>query len=274
MRLKHVFASAFFGGLVLAVTFWILWTSLDFQECVKSYGQYDPAAEHLEKGSSRIIATLLTYRHCAGAYVVDKNAVITALGTIVIAIFTTVLGVFTISLAGSTRIAANAAARSTKAAIALELPLIRASAAQLGTGGVQETTGARRNVCSVNQLLFYNHGRTRASLIEVQIGLTIGDRLPKEPIYLHKKSFPPNVIMEPNPAVVFEAILHQYDFDAPPDLYDRLRTRSTNLWFYCKLVYLDFMDIRREAGFCWKQYETSGMGALRPDATPAYNRKT
>ena len=206
-------------------------------------------------------------------FVHDNRDDINAVSTLFIAAFTIILGLFTISLAGSTRIAAKAAALGTKAAIALELPLIRANAAKLGTGDVQTATGANRNVCSVNQLFFYNHGRTKASLIEVQIGLTIGDRLPKEPVYLHKKPFPPNVVLE-EPNGVVEAVLHQYDFDAPPDLYDRLRNRTTNLWFYCNLVYLDFMDIRREAGFCWKQYETSGTGVLRPDATPAYNRKT
>src|SRR6266436_9102754 len=92
-------SALFFGVLVVCIFALVLWTSLDFQQCIKSYGQNDPA-----------------YRHCIGAYVTDKNAVITALGTLVIAVFTTVLGIFTISLARSTRIAANAADLSVKIA--------------------------------------------------------------------------------------------------------------------------------------------------------------
>jgi hypothetical protein len=49
----------------------------------------------------------------------------TALGTVVIAIFTTILGLFTISVARSTRMTANAADLSARAAIAIDLPLIR-----------------------------------------------------------------------------------------------------------------------------------------------------
>ncbi len=208
-------------------------------------------------------------------FVHENRDDINAFSTVVIAAFTIILGLFTISLAGSTRTAANAAALGTKAAIALELPLIRANVGALGYGGdAQNELGEKHNNCSVNKLIFYNHGRTNATLIEVQIGLTIGHKLPKKPIYLHKKMFPPYIALKADAVSFEEAILHQYDFDAPSGLYDLLRTKKTILWFYCNLIYLDFMDDRHEAGFCWKQYEFFGMGELRPDATPAYNRKT
>ena len=98
--------SAFlFAALVVCVFALILWTSLDFQQCIKSYGNNDPAA----KSISVFVGLFQPYRHCIGAYITDKNAVITAVGTLVIAVFTTVLGIFTISLARSTRIAADAA---------------------------------------------------------------------------------------------------------------------------------------------------------------------
>jgi hypothetical protein len=68
--------------------------------------------------------------------------------------------------------------------------------------------------------------------------------------------------------------LTEFSFEAPADVYERLRLKSASLWFYCNLIYLDFMQIRHEAGFCWRQHETIGMGTMRPDPTPAYNRKT
>jgi hypothetical protein len=97
-------SAVFFSALVVCGSAWILWTSLDFQECMKSHGEDDPAAV--------FVGSLSSYRHCIGAYITDKNAVITAIGTLVIAVFTTVLGIFTMSLAKSTRIAADATTAS------------------------------------------------------------------------------------------------------------------------------------------------------------------
>lgn len=107
--LRHLLPSILLVGLLLGLTFLILWTSLNFQECVKSYGTDNPSGEQLKNGSASVISILLKWRHCAGAYVLEMNAVITALGTVVIAIFTTILGIFTMRLAQSTRIAADAA---------------------------------------------------------------------------------------------------------------------------------------------------------------------
>jgi hypothetical protein len=198
----------------------------------------------------------------------------TALGTVVIAIFTTVLGVFTVSVANSTRIAAKAAELSARAAIAIELPLIRARAGQLGYGVSQNGPGPQRYACYVDKLLFSNLGKTRAFPIEVQFGWTVGNKLPKAPIYPFTKSLPTNAILEVDPKTAGEVWLKEFDFETSSDLYDRLRTRKTSLWFYCNLIYSDFMQTRHEAGFCWKQHETTGMGILRDDPTPAYNKKT
>jgi hypothetical protein len=109
-------SALFFSALTIAIIAWILWTSLDFQDCIKSYGQNDPSAEHLKKGIPALVGSFPSYRHCVGAYVTDKNAVITAICTLVIAVFTTVLGIFTMSLASSTRIAADAAQSSAETA--------------------------------------------------------------------------------------------------------------------------------------------------------------
>jgi hypothetical protein len=76
--LKALLSAIFFGALVVCVCALIHWTSLDFQECIKSYEENNPAADHLKKGISAFIDHFPSYRHCVGAYVTDKNPVITA----------------------------------------------------------------------------------------------------------------------------------------------------------------------------------------------------
>lgn len=98
---------------------------------------------------------------------------------VVIAIFTTVLGIFTVSVARSTRIAARAADLSAKAAIAIELPIIRADAGTLGYGTSQDKQGLQRHTCYVGDLKFSNLGNSKAFPIEVQFGWTMDDKLPK-----------------------------------------------------------------------------------------------
>ena len=120
LKVKRYLTSAIFVALVVLVISWIVYSSLNFQKCVETNRQEQPASEHLEQGISVFIRTIPIYRHCVGAYVTEKNAVITALGTVIIAVFTTILGLFTISLSRSTRIAADAAKLNAQAAIDAE----------------------------------------------------------------------------------------------------------------------------------------------------------
>jgi hypothetical protein len=231
--------------------------------------------------------TLETYqRHCStgsmvfkfgsariGEFIDTFHDDINALSTVVIAIFTMILGLFTISLARSTRIAADAANLSAKAAIALELPVIRAHAQSVGYGSMSAGQG-KRSCVSINELFFSNLGRTKAFPLEVRIGCTIGHRLPNTPTYRFTKAFPFNAIWKPDSGGA-EITLHEFDFDAPPEIYDLLRTDKVQLWFYCSLIYLDFMQARHEAGFCWRcRAQIGNTGTFFEDAAPAYNRKT
>jgi hypothetical protein len=169
--------------------------------------------------------------------------------------------------------AADAALLSARAAIAIELPIIRAEAGKLGYGTSQDGAGQRRYVY-IDNLMLSNLGRTKAFPVEIQFGCTIGDKLPEVPTYPHTKPFRTNAILEPDPKGSAEVPLREFDFDAPAEIYERLRSNSVKLWFYCNLVYLDFMDARHEVGFCWRQVESFGMGVFRADPTLAYNKKT
>jgi hypothetical protein len=171
-----------FGALVVCVfALMILWTSLDFQQCVKSYGENDPAADHLEKGISVFIGPFSSYRHCIGAYVTDKNAVITALGTLVIAVFTTVLGIFTMSLAKSTRSAADAALLAAQASIGVELPHVFIDNLEFqhaGVGNLAANLQFPRVAISVK-----NYGRTPAFLGLQGVEMLVAPTLPETPDY-------------------------------------------------------------------------------------------
>lgn len=137
-----------------------------------------------------------------------------------------------------------------------------------------EPHNLRIDWCIVTYLNFANGGRTKALPIEVRCGWTSGDKLPDVPAYTHTKSFPVNSILDPTDDEPERININDFDFTFPPGHYEGVLNRTVSLWFYCSIVYLDFMQIRHEAGFCWKRHELFGGGKFLPDATSAYNRKT
>jgi len=50
--------------------------------------------------------------------------------------------------------------------------------------------------------------------------------------------------------------------------------RGAHLWFYCAILYDDFMGENHSHGFCWRWAYTDMGVDWRADAAPAYNRKT
>jgi hypothetical protein len=123
----------------------------------------------------------------------------------------------------------------------------------------------------INALVISNRGRTPAFPIEVRLGYTIGDVLPEVPIYPLVSSFSVNFAIE---SESISKSLTSFEFDCPPDTYEKLRESSTKMCFYCNLIYMDFMQNRHEACFCWERWQTFGAGGFRSDPTPAYNKKT
>ncbi len=169
------------------------------------------------------------------------------------------------------RIAANAADLSARAAIALELPVIRVVPDRFGYGTSQVNDGPRTEYCAISRLIFSNAGRTQATPIEVRCGGFVGDTLPDAPTYITVQSFPVGAFFGAAP---YEMHLRDFEINFESGDTDKLMNRQTTLWFFCCIAYLDFMDIRHEQVFCWKRHELFGGGAFFPDPTPAYNRKT
>ncbi|MGY4175611.1 hypothetical protein ACVIHH_000902 [Bradyrhizobium sp. USDA 4518] len=69
--------------------------------------------------------------------------------------------------------------------------------------------------------------------------------------------------------------VNEFEFIASGEFSDPLRKGGKTLWFYCNLVYLDFIQVRRESGFCWRRVDNPNThGYFVADAAPAYNQKT
>jgi hypothetical protein len=204
-----------------------------------------------------------------------------AFGTVLIALFTFVLYRSTTKLwlAGERQIevartAANAADLSARAAIAIELPVIKAEPDQFGFGSKQNGDGPRIEYCGVGLVNFANLGRTQAFPVEVQYGWTFGKNLPAIPGYAFTKRFRIDDIINQGGGTAFLNLDEDFAFEQGADPSEEVRRATSGLWFYCCIVYLDFMQNRHESGFCWRRHEVRGSGFFLVDSTPAYNRKT
>ena len=233
--------SIVFVGLLLVLTSFILWTSLDFQECIRTYGSDNQSGEHLKGGRSISVSTILAWRHCAGAYVVDKNAVITALGTIVIAIFTAILGIFTVRLAQSTRVAADAAKESSDAAVAVErarffIVLEDCNLSHLVTAFRdfgRLTPGDSINI----KFCFKNYGKTPGILKLRIIGSLFAAELPDTlPLPLSVKDFPETMIG--GDAQTMSSCFSP-TIAPTADEIGSVMTNNLPFWFYGRLYYDD-----------------------------------
>jgi hypothetical protein len=109
--------------------------------------------------------------------------------------------------------------------------------------------------------------------------MTLGDGLPDIPVYSGTETFLPANEFKPPPE---KPGLHETPYKRFSNCSivvrdgdgDKIQKNEIKLWVYCKLVYADFMDVRREVGMCWR-WTNIGLGmAWRSDTTPAYNKKS
>jgi hypothetical protein len=167
--------------------------------------------------------------------------------------------------------AANAADLSARAAIALQLPIIRIKPDELGHGD-SVIGGEYTGHCSVHQVIISNLGSTKAFPKEIAYGWTFGDEVPAEPSYQYIDSFLPNFILEADPKVTPRKAL-QGEMPLKAGQWSEI-CKGNNLWFYCALIYDDFMGESHSHGFWWRWSHTGKGMDWRVDDTPAYNRKT
>jgi hypothetical protein len=200
--------------------------------------------------------------------ITDGLLVLFTLGLVIIGIFQ---AAFLKGALEATAIAARAADLSAKAVIALQLPIIRARQPSSLGHGQSTAVGVTREDCWIPHVEFWNNGSTKAFPVEVHYGIIVGNKpLPKLPLYDATVFFEVNETYEPNTRVPYRVNLPECRRELTDGQWSEIRQGKLGVTFYCLLAYFDFMDTRREVGFCWRWESQRWV----PDATPAYNRKT
>jgi hypothetical protein len=170
--------------------------------------------------------------------------------------------------------AADAAMLSARAAIGIELPIFRISPDSVISGELHDADKITVSY-TVSKVILDNLGRTKAFPIEIKYGMTCRENLPSEPHYSGVDNFIPSYIIEPDPSVTPQKRLSDCSVIIQPGDGERVSDGTLGLWFYCSLLYDDFMGTRRETAFCWKWTHVGDEKMVwRPDSTPAYNKKS
>lgn len=158
---------------------------------------------------------------------------------------------------------AKAAELNARAAVGIELPVIRFSPLDLGSTdrlilndnspyGAGISDGPPTKYSAVGDFRVTNHGRTPAFPIAFAVGWSFADELPPEPTYIQRSVVNHAKVV----AIGGEVECH---LDGPHlgiELSDeQVASGSSNktwLWVYGCLYYRDFLDQAREARFCWR----------------------
>jgi hypothetical protein len=166
---------------------------------------------------------------------------------------------------------ATAADLSARAAIALQLPIIRIRLQPLAYAKDLQGPIETEN-CYVDYVDVLNLGAMKASPKEILYGWTVGEALPPKPTYTSANKFPHNSILEPDSANHVRTLLTGVHLLRDGE-WSKI-SRGNYLWFYCEIIYEDFMGERHSHGFCWLWgYDGEGMN-WRTSNAAAYNQKT
>lgn len=187
----------------------------------------------------------------------------------------------------SSRRQAKAARKAANAAIAIELPILRALAPddlldvanippEFGpfAGTVNDGIPGRFSV--VDAVKFNNGGRTHAYPVKVALGWSIAPELPPEPAYRRTIESAPGAAFPPEVSTTLTTV--PVCIEASEGEIAAMAAGEASLWFYGKLDYLDFLDRPHSHRFCWKWDRPDGVGMYwftkARDAPATYTQKT
>jgi hypothetical protein len=236
----------------------------------------DPSAyyqicEADQRGSEHCTAHDLLYVGFWYIGYVFNAATITAIATGFIAWFTWTLRESTEKMWIETKKAADAAALSARAAVAIESPFIRVNAPDELTkvecieddrGGLiwDVETPTLPEFSRIYELKFRNIGRTTATPIKLELGWKVALPLPaEEPIYTWSRGCDHGtVIPGDNQPREFEC----YTFCIVLTAKDRelIFANAAALWVFGALTYRDFLDEAHTSRFCWRWGCPDGVG--------------
>ncbi len=159
----------------------------------------------------------------------------------------------------SAEIAAKAAELNARAAIGIELPIIRAVPADLVSTaeliGGDEPYGGTVNDFSpakysaIGPIVFKNYGRTPAFPEKLSVGWIVATILPDVPTYRETKYLNHAAVIKPDSE--FTADRH-YGIELTDEELAATSEGKSWLWVYGCLYYRDFLHENRQARFCWR----------------------
>jgi len=185
-----------------------------------------------------------------------------------------------------TKAAADAADQTARAAIGIELPILRVHGIPIALAGIEEGTDLSTNYSSVpldgfpgrhsvvSDITVKNFGRTHAFPIEIALGYAVTNSLSAGPAYRQILKPPVGSVIPPNETVTMP-IHFGIHLSAKEEA--AVQSKRTPLWFYFSVAYRDFMDKRREARFCYQWARPDNAGAFyfaEGDAPIAYTLHT
>ena len=155
--------------------------------------------------------------------------------------------------------AANAAELSARAAIGIELPIIRAITADMVStdkligdaepyGGIVND-GPPTKYSAIGCIRFENHGRTPAFPEKISVGWKFAEKLPETPQYITTTNLNHAEVIKPGESFTTDT---HYGIELTDEELKMTISNRSWLWFYGCLFYTDFMNTKREARFCWR----------------------
>jgi len=158
-----------------------------------------------------------------------------------------------------TELAARAAELNAKAAIGIELPVLRVMLPDLATTaeliGTNEpyagtvNDGPPEKYSAIGLFVIKNFGRTPAFPEEIGVGWSVASTLPEMPNYRHRSRLPHASVIKADEE--FMADVH-YGIELSDAEVEAAASGTAWLWVYGYVSYTDFLQSRREARFCWR----------------------
>jgi hypothetical protein len=193
---------------------------------------------------------------------------IQAVTAIVVAVFTFQLTRTSSRQWSASKISADAAALTAKAAIRIELPILRVGAPDLigvskapperGPWGGVVNDYAPSELSAISSITLWNGGRTMCQLNSMRIGCYAGAALPTAPSY----SFTvPAREMTVIPADAKAEIgVAPFCIDLSKELIKEISTEAAGLWLFGAIDYRDFLGDAHSVRFCFRRWQPEQTG--------------
>lgn len=171
-------------------------------------------------------------------------------------------------------LAARAAELNAKAAVGIELPIIRFSPLELVSttalipadgapygGGI--TDGPPTRYSALGNFKVTNHGRTPAFPIEFAVGWAVADVLQSEPFYSQRDRVNHAKVVTTSAEQECHLDARHLGIELSEEQITNITAGQSFLWVFGCLYYRDFLDDPREARFCWR-YANRNHESMRP----------